>query len=74
MQNCPDVTILINLFGQDQTQGALGGHGGQGGRRGRGGWGGWGGRGGLCGQGVQVSGGWGRQGRQVKGHFVCQGS
>ena len=48
VQNCPVVTILINLFGQDQSQGALGGHGGQGG------WGGWGGRGGWCGQGVRV--------------------
>ena len=46
VRNCPDVTILINLFGQDQSQGALGGHGGQGGQ---GGWGGprdWDGRGG----------------------------
>ena len=43
MRNCPDVTILINLFGQNQSQGALGGHGGQGGHGtqvGRGGWGG----------------------------------
>ena len=23
MRNCPDVTILINLFGQDQSQGTL---------------------------------------------------
>ena len=26
VRNCPDVTILINLFGQHQSQGALGGH------------------------------------------------
>ena len=37
VRNCPDVTILINLFGQDQSQGGLGGHGGQGGQSGRGG-------------------------------------
>ena len=37
VRNCPDVTILINLFGQHQSQGALGGHGGQGGQSGRGG-------------------------------------
>ena len=46
VRNCPDVTILINLFGQDQSQGALGGNGGQGSQ---GGWGGrkdWDGRGG----------------------------
>ena len=36
VQNCPDITILINLFGQDQSQGALGGHGGQGGQSGHG--------------------------------------
>ena len=47
MRNCPDVTILINLFGQDQSQGALGGHGSQGGWGGRGGRGG---QGGWCGQ------------------------
>ena len=35
VRNCPDVTILINLFSQDQSQGALGSHGGQGGQGGR---------------------------------------
>ena len=56
MRNCPEITILINLFGQDQGQGALGGHGGQGGHSGQGGWGGQSGR--------------GSQGGQGKGHFV----
>ena len=27
VRNCPDITILINIFGQDQGQGSLGGHG-----------------------------------------------
>ena len=54
VRSCPDITILINLFGQDQSQGALGGHGGQGGWGGRGGRGGRGGQGGWCGQGVWV--------------------
>ena len=62
VQNCPDVTILINLFGQDQGQGSLGGHGGQGGHSGRSGWGGQSGRGGQGGRGCQ--------GGQGKGHFV----
>ena len=55
VRNCPDVTILINLFGQDQSQGALGGHGGQIGRGGQGGrWpgssgsSGWPGQGSFC--------------------------
>ena len=65
MRNCPDITILINLFGQDQGQGSLGGHGGH---SGRGGWGGQSGRGGQGGRGRQ--GGQGGQDGQGKGNFV----